>query len=600
MHQDTGGPHRQLFDEYATGHPVHPAVAATIAAQQQRIRQQSYTGVTTTRASHFERQKTPPTPSRRVRQDSGAAGILGNVLRRKQVSLDLLGPNDFFATPEELTAAEEVTELPPVVKEEEEEGEEGAAVVEQQEEIKLFRPLRFAPRMEIRGRRAGGHGSGGGAGAAAISELSSIDEETTKAFERYSQSNDKLKLQVSSLMNRLEEEGLSDQQVKDISTQINTTQSTMAEEEKLLKTHLLPGSSVIEREEVDRDGEQDGTGAEVGAEDTFAYGFDDEIIRANRGDKIKAGILFIIMLTLTIVVASWDTHLDEEVFIHSPVGVACVTECEGNLEYRDFFDGHNHFETDQVIELIMHMDPNEEAHLNGTHAIVEVIGTETGQVKATTKFGPPDDEERISQKEDIKVSFDNPKEHHILNITSTNPDIELSFTLSAKVLTPLADKSELVAALIMVCVYILILLEVIHRTLVAILGSMVALMFYFIMHDGDTESIAQLMLHFEWSTLGLLFGMMLIVGELSHTGVFEWCSVRLLVSSKGSFVRLMVLLCSLTAVASAFLDNVTTMLLVAPVTIDMCNILQVDPRPYLIGEVLLSNIGGTATLIGKC
>ena len=70
------------------------------------------------------------------------------------------------------------------------------------------------------------------------------------------------------------------------------------------------------------------------------------------------------------------------------------------------------------------------------------------------------------------------------------------------------------------------------------------------------------------------------------------------VSSKGSFRRLLVLLCLLTAVASAFLDNVTTMLLLAPVTIDMCNILQVDPRPYLIAEVILSNIGGTATQIG--
>lgn len=106
------------------------------------------------------------------------------------------------------------------------------------------------------------------------------------------------------------------------------------------------------------------------------------------------------------------------------------------------------------------------------------------------------------------------------------------------------------------------------------------------------------MLHQEWSTLGLLFGMMVIVGELSHTGVFEWLAVRLLVLSKGSFSRLMVLLCLLTAVASAFLDNVTTMLLIAPVTIDMCGILGVDPRPYLISEVILSNIGGTATLIG--
>jgi Na+/H+ antiporter NhaD/arsenite permease-like protein len=106
------------------------------------------------------------------------------------------------------------------------------------------------------------------------------------------------------------------------------------------------------------------------------------------------------------------------------------------------------------------------------------------------------------------------------------------------------------------------------------------------------------MLHLEGSTLGLLFGMMLIVGELSHTGIFEWLWVRLLVASKGSYNRLMFLLCLLTAVASVFLDNVTTMLLVAPVTIDMCSILDVDPRPYLIGEVILSNVGGTATLIG--
>ena len=128
---------------------------------------------------------------------------------------------------------------------------------------------------------------------------------------------------------------------------------------------------------------------------------------------------------------------------------------------------------------------------------------------------------------------------------------------------------------------------------------MVALLFVFIIHEGHTESIRTIMLYMEWSTLGLLFGMMLIVGELSHTGIFEWCAVRLLVASKGSYNRLMILLCGLTAISSAFLDNVTTMLLVAPVTIDMCNILNVDPRPYLISEVILSNIGGTATLIGK-
>lgn len=78
----------------------------------------------------------------------------------------------------------------------------------------------------------------------------------------------------------------------------------------------------------------------------------------------------------------------------------------------------------------------------------------------------------------------------------------------------------------------------------------------------------------------------------------EWLAVRILERSKGSLIRLMLLLCLLTAVSSAFLDNVTTMLLIAPVTIDMCTILEVDPRPFLISEVILSNVGGTATLIG--
>lgn len=205
----------------------------------------------------------------------------------------------------------------------------------------------------------------------------------------------------------------------------------------------------------------------------------------------------------------------------------------------------------------------------------------------------------MSFKERVPVDFDNPKEPHVINVNSTDPNVELSFTLYAAVKQPLYNYSVLVAALIMILVYAFILVEVIHRTLVAIFGSMLALLFLFIMDGGETVSIAQVMLSMEWSTLGLLFGMMLLVGELSHTGIFEWCAVRLLMASKGSFTRLLVLLCTLTAVASAFLDNVTTMLLVAPVTIDMCKILGVDPRPYLIGEVLLSNVGGTATLIGK-
>ena len=571
----------------------------------QRQKQGSYSGVD--RASHLERQPTPPTP-RRTRQTS-QGGVLGNVLRRKQVSLDLLGPNDFFATPSE---ADEMSTVPMAVQEE---GEEEPTLKKDQEEEKeeeptppqkkkdLFLPLRFSPRLEIKTRRGGGgHGGGGGSMHSTPSDLGTIDEETSHSFDSYSQASADLQLQVSSLMNSLKEEGLLNEQVQEFSSQINLTRSSMEEHENLLKKKLSVSGAAANGKTLPSldSGDGNADAAEKAADDADdMYQSDTEIIKATKHDKIKAAVCFFLMLALTITVIDWEEELDTLSFLHLPVGLACVTQCEGNLEYRDFFRGHNHFKTDEVIEYIMHLDPHEEGSNGDVHTIVELIGTETGQVKSVVELGTPGEEDRETFETSFQVAFDHPDEPHILNISSSDPDIELSFTMAANVLKPLADKSEIVAALIMITVYFFILIEVIHRTLVAIIGSMIALMFYFIMHGGESESIGQLMLHLEWSTLALLFGMMLIVGELSHTGVFEWCSVRLLVASKGSFVRLMVLLCTLTAVASAFLDNVTTMLLVAPVTIDMCNILQVDPRPYLIGEVLLSNIGGTATLIGR-
>jgi hypothetical protein len=257
----------------------------------------------------------------------------------------------------------------------------------------------------------------------------------------------------------------------------------------------------------------------------------------------------------------------------------------------------------KVLELKMHMDPRPQSEDVDDRARIEItridkddLGSEIQSVVYTTLLGPPDEESRKTFKDKLVVDWDDPEHHHVINVYSESGN-PLSFTLSAQRQSPLSKNSVLIAAAIMVIVYVFILLEVIHRTLVSIFGSMIALFFFFLMHNGETESIKVIMLHQEWSTLGLLFGMMIIVGELSHTGVFEWMAVRLLVQSKGSFNRLMVLLCLLTAVASAFLDNVTTMLLLAPVTIDMCGILGVDPRPFLISEVILSNIGGTVSVI---
>ncbi|MFI7451457.1 ArsB/NhaD family transporter [Nonomuraea sp. NPDC049714] len=102
----------------------------------------------------------------------------------------------------------------------------------------------------------------------------------------------------------------------------------------------------------------------------------------------------------------------------------------------------------------------------------------------------------------------------------------------------------------------------------------------------------------DWNVIFLLFGMMIIVGIIKQTGVFDYLAIWAAKKSQGRPYRLMVMLMAITAIASPFLDNVTTIMLVAPVTIMVCARLAIPAAPYLIAEVLASNIGGAATLIG--
>jgi Na+/H+ antiporter NhaD/arsenite permease-like protein len=102
----------------------------------------------------------------------------------------------------------------------------------------------------------------------------------------------------------------------------------------------------------------------------------------------------------------------------------------------------------------------------------------------------------------------------------------------------------------------------------------------------------------DWDVIFLLLGMMIIVGVVKQTGLFEYLGIWAAQRSRGRPYRLLVLLMAITAVASPFLDNVTTVMLVAPVTISVCRLLGIPAAPYLIAEVLASNIGGAATLIG--
>jgi Na+/H+ antiporter NhaD/arsenite permease-like protein len=102
----------------------------------------------------------------------------------------------------------------------------------------------------------------------------------------------------------------------------------------------------------------------------------------------------------------------------------------------------------------------------------------------------------------------------------------------------------------------------------------------------------------DFNTIGLLLGMMIIVAILGETGIFEYLGVRMSKASKGNLWRLMVMFCIFTATISMFIDNVTTVLLVVPITISIFKTLKISPIPFILAQVLASNVGGTATLIG--
>src|SRR4051794_11756018 len=102
----------------------------------------------------------------------------------------------------------------------------------------------------------------------------------------------------------------------------------------------------------------------------------------------------------------------------------------------------------------------------------------------------------------------------------------------------------------------------------------------------------------DWNVIFLLLGMMIIVSVLKQTGVFDYLAIWAAKRVRGRPYPLMVMLVAITAIASALLDNVTTVLLIAPVTLLVCARLSLPPVPFLIAEALASNIGGMATLVG--
>ncbi|MEV0584561.1 ArsB/NhaD family transporter [Nonomuraea sp. NPDC050310] len=143
--------------------------------------------------------------------------------------------------------------------------------------------------------------------------------------------------------------------------------------------------------------------------------------------------------------------------------------------------------------------------------------------------------------------------------------------------------------------YVLIATEKIHRVAAALGGAGIMLLIH--ATDAEAAFFAEAT-GIDWNVIFLLLGMMIIVGVLKQTGVFEYLAIWAAKRARGKPYRLMVLLVVITAIASALLDNVTTVLLIAPVTFLVCERLALPVAPFLIAEVMASNIGGAATLVG--
>jgi Na+/H+ antiporter NhaD/arsenite permease-like protein len=152
-----------------------------------------------------------------------------------------------------------------------------------------------------------------------------------------------------------------------------------------------------------------------------------------------------------------------------------------------------------------------------------------------------------------------------------------------------------IAIAVFAVAYLLIATEKIPKTAAALGGAAIVLGLGVV---GSHDAFYSHETGVDWDVIFLLLGMMIIVGVLRKTGVFEYTAIWAAKRANGSPLRIMVLLVLITAVASAFLDNVTTVLLIAPVTLLVCDRLDINPVPFLIAEVLSSNIGGAATLIG--
>jgi Na+/H+ antiporter NhaD/arsenite permease-like protein len=152
-----------------------------------------------------------------------------------------------------------------------------------------------------------------------------------------------------------------------------------------------------------------------------------------------------------------------------------------------------------------------------------------------------------------------------------------------------------IATTVFLLAYGLIMWDKIHKTILAIFGATLLIVIGIVTQE---EAFTSMDIGVDWNVIFLLVGMMVIINIMKPTGVFEYIAIKSAKVAKGEPFMIMAIFSTVTAVVSAFLDNVTTVLLIAPVTLLICQALELDVVPFLITEAIASNIGGTATLIG--
>ncbi len=148
-----------------------------------------------------------------------------------------------------------------------------------------------------------------------------------------------------------------------------------------------------------------------------------------------------------------------------------------------------------------------------------------------------------------------------------------------------------IAIAIFVIAFIFIALEIYDKSLIALFGALLMVIIGIL---SPEQAIAAI----EYETILLLLGMMILVIIASKSGIFEWLNVRIASMTKGNPIAIFLFFSLVTAVLSAFLDNVTTVILIVPLTIELVKGMGKDPKPYIFGEIIFSNIGGGLTLIG--